>query len=41
MRAFVEDYGCATDSSLEFGTCIRLSIASVTSIHRTGKVDGA
>ena len=41
MRAFVEDYGRATDSSLEFGTCIRLSIASAFSIPRTKEVDGA
>jgi hypothetical protein len=29
------------DSDPEFGTCTRLSIASATPIHRTGKVDGA
>jgi len=41
MRAFVEDYGCAIDSSLEFGTFTRLSIASATPIPRTEEVDGA
>lgn len=29
------------DSDPEFGTCTRLSIVSVTPIHRTSKVDGA
>lgn len=41
MRAFIDVYGCTIDSSLEFGTLTRLSIASATPIFRTGKVDGA
>lgn len=41
MRAFIDVYGCTIDSSLEFGTLTRLSIASATSIPRTEEVDGA